>query len=481
MRFIKIKITEGIFSKTFEFVEGINQVYSEQNATGKTTLLRLMLYSLGYKIPSTRKMNFDQCITETSIALDNSQVVDIVRIDTELTVSSQAENKKYFLPFEHENFLATIFGTTNSDILQNLLAVFYIDQEKGWTLLNKGSAIGHIRFDLQQLVRGLTEKNCNDLIESIEALKIEIGKYQKMLSLAEYQKRIDTQKGNLISESIEDKRRDELSVLYFDRNQVQEELKQISIILQDQKAFKDYIDRMHLVIETPYGSFPVTKDNIRGLNDITEFAETQKKFKLLELNKINEAISKIEKRSKKDIRLDEIKTMIQEFDEEVANIPLNAIAIDRTLRKLQSQKSALQKRLGLLSRGNMDFNNALYDLVHGYLCDFGIEEYTTSSPNYIFTDDLKSLSGAILQLTVLAFKLAYISIIKQYINIKLPLIIDSPRGRELDAENMKKIVTVLKRDFGDHQIIIASIYKDIEDCPNYITLKDKLLGMNVES
>lgn len=481
MRFIKIKITEGMFSKNFEFVEGINQVYSEQNATGKTTLLRLMLYSLGYKIPSTRKMNFDQCITETSIALENSQVVDIVRIDTELTVSSQAESKKYFLPYEHENFLATIFGTTNSDILQNLLAVFYIDQEKGWTLLNKGSAIGHIRFDLQQLVRGLTEKNCNDLIESIEALKIEIGKYQKMLSLAEYQKRIDTQKGNLISESIEDKRKDELSVLYFDRSQVQEELKQISIILQDQKAFKEYIDRMHLVIETPYGSFPVTKDNIRGLNDITEFAETQKKFKLLELSKINDAISKIEKRSKKDIRLDEVKTMIQEFDEEVANIPLNAIAIDRTLRKLQSQKSALQKRLGLLSRGNMDFNNALYDLVHGYLCDFGIEEYTTSSPNYIFTDDLKSLSGAILQLTVLAFKLAYISIIKKYINIKLPLIIDSPRGRELDAENMKKIVTVLKRDFGEHQIIIASIYKDIEDCPNYITLKDRLLGMNVES
>lgn len=475
MRFIKIKITEGMFSKNFEFVEGINQVYSEQNATGKTTLLRLMLYSLGYKIPSTRKMNFDQCITETSIALENSQVVDIVRIDTELTVSSQAESKKYFLPYEHENFLATIFGTTNSDILQNLLAVFYIDQEKGWTLLNKGSAIGHIRFDLQQLVRGLTEKNCNDLIESIEALKIEIGKYQKMLSLAEYQKRIDTQKGNLISESIEDKRKDELSVLYFDRSQVQEELKQISIILQDQKAFKEYIDRMHLVIETPYGSFPVTKDNIRGLNDITEFAETQKKFKLLELSKINDAISKIEKRSKKDIRLDEVKTMIQEFDEEVANIPLNAIAIDRTLRKLQSQKSALQKRLGLLSRGNMDFNNALYDLVHGYLCDFGIEEYTTSSPNYIFTDDLKSLSGAILQLTVLAFKLAYISIIKKYINIKLPLIIDSPRGRELDAENMKKIVTVLKRDFGEHQIIIASIYKDIEDCPNYITLKDRLL------
>ena len=85
-----------------------------------------------------------------------------------------------------------------------------------------------------------------------------------------------------------------------------------------------------------------------------------------------------------------------------------------------------------------------------------------------------------MQLTVLSFKLSYITVIKKVTNIKLPLIIDSPRGRELDSVNMKKIIEVLKRDYNDHQIIIASIYKDV-DADNLIELNGALLGANIES
>ena len=54
MIFKSITIKEGIYERKIEFTDEVNLVYSEQNSRGKTTLLRLMLYGLGYDIPSTR-------------------------------------------------------------------------------------------------------------------------------------------------------------------------------------------------------------------------------------------------------------------------------------------------------------------------------------------------------------------------------------------------------------------------------------------
>ena len=61
------------------------------------------------------------------------------------------------------------------------------------------------------------------------------------------------------------------------------------------------------------------------------------------------------------------------------------------------------------------------------------------------------------------------------INIKLPIILDSPSGKEVDLINTKKMMDILKRDFSDHQVIIASIYS--YDLPNLniIELKDSLI------
>ena len=64
MIFKSISIKEGIYERKIEFTDEVNLIYSEQNSRGKTTLLRLMLYGLGYDIPSTRKLKFDKCYIE---------------------------------------------------------------------------------------------------------------------------------------------------------------------------------------------------------------------------------------------------------------------------------------------------------------------------------------------------------------------------------------------------------------------------------
>lgn len=72
MIFKSISIKEGMSERTITFSEGVNLIFSRENSKGKTTLLRFMLYSLGYNIPSTRKIKFEQCeVTTKSIAINS--------------------------------------------------------------------------------------------------------------------------------------------------------------------------------------------------------------------------------------------------------------------------------------------------------------------------------------------------------------------------------------------------------------------------
>ena len=60
-------------------------------------------------------------------------------------------------------------------------------------------------------------------------------------------------------------------------------------------------------------------------------------------------------------------------------------------------------------------------------------------------------------------------------NIKLPILLDSPTGKEVDQENIKLMMNILKRDFSDHQIIIASIFEYDFNNVNTIEIKNRLI------
>ena len=77
--------------------------------------------------------------------------------------------------------------------------------------------------------------------------------------------------------------------------------------------------------------------------------------------------------------------------------------------------------------------------------------------------------------TVFAFRLAYILEIEKKLGIKLPIILDSPSGKEIDRKNLECMINILKRDFKDNQIIIASIYKYNFDDINIIPIVNRLV------
>lgn len=64
---------------------------------------------------------------------------------------------------------------------------------------------------------------------------------------------------------------------------------------------------------------------------------------------------------------------------------------------------------------------------------------------------------------------------KKHLGIKLPIILDSPSGKEVDQANIQLMVNILKRDFSENQIIIASIFQYDFDTVNVIEIVNRLI------
>jgi len=98
MNFKSIKISVGNFYKEIDFSEKVNLIYSKKNTVGKTTLLRLMLYAIGFSIPSTRKLKFEKCELSCKIESKNVEYF-IVRNGDSLEVSHGKAKTIFFITF----------------------------------------------------------------------------------------------------------------------------------------------------------------------------------------------------------------------------------------------------------------------------------------------------------------------------------------------------------------------------------------------
>lgn len=79
MIFNSIYIEEAGNKRLIVFSDRNNLIHSLANSKGKTTLLRLMLYSIGYSIPNTKHIKFENCKVESQITLDSGEVLVLCR------------------------------------------------------------------------------------------------------------------------------------------------------------------------------------------------------------------------------------------------------------------------------------------------------------------------------------------------------------------------------------------------------------------
>ena len=476
MRIKEITIIDGIFRRKIDFIEHTNLIFSEENSCGKTTLIRFILYSLGYQIPSTKNLKFENCYVSCSLELDNGDIVQLYRPNC-FSISIEGEEKSFALPEQQDDLHELLFGTKNKDILHNILGAYYFDQEKGWTLLNRGVVIGSIHFNIEELIRGISGLDCSELIARERQVNSNLSKYKQMYSISQY--RDSVQKDSLIADTYEEETEAELQQLLIEKNNLQHEISRVGQSIIGNKKFMDFINEMKLLVFTDDGrQINVTKDNIVGLNDSVDYLITKKKILLQELSEVLKKIERVtlqQKNESQQLAFFKSKSLAEVFDEQIVKLPMNQVAIKNAMDELTKERKQLREEISRLSRSDNSVVNSMYQTVVNYATELGIGNSESVTQKYLFTSNLKELSGAVLHKMVFAFKLSYIKEIEKNLNIKLPIILDSPRGKEIDEKNIILMMGILKRDFKENQIIIASIFDYDFQTVKKIEIKDRLL------
>ena len=453
-----LTITEGKKTKTYEFSPKANLIHSKDNTVGKTTLLRLVLYAFGYQIPNTKNMKFEKCVTQ--LLLDVSGTTYQIKRENEyLLVNTEVTTEYFILPTELNQFHAIIFGTENSDVLNNLLGTFYMDQEKGWTLLNRGKVIGSVSFNIEKLILGLSERDYQNLQDELQLLDREIKKYQQMRDIAQYQLEIYEEKGDIIHDTYDESLHRDLSICMFDVEALRKELKQVTYTISDNTSIINFIEKMSLWVKASDGTkIPVNKGTIIGLDDNNDFLLSRKRLLTTQISKLEHQIEKLRSIIYYQSQQPTAETLIEAFDKNLSQISIDAKAVESILAELTMRQSEVKQQLTELARNNNEILEQLYSDIESYSIELELTKYMSSGIGFVFTHNLKELTGATLMKMVFAFKMAYIRAVDSVLNIKLPLILDSPSGKELDQYNIQKLMDIINRDFTAHQVIVASIY-----------------------
>jgi len=454
--------------KVVDLNNNILILHSHDNETGKTTLMRAILYTLGFAIPDTELIKFNNF--EFSLYIkNNNNNYKITRKGQLLTIN---ENE-YDLPTEQTGAHGFLFGIENNEIISNILGAIYFDQEKGWTLLNRGKIIGDNRFNVESFFRGLKGDESDDsyrLVANINILEKKIIQYKLMFSVSEYQEAInhDVEK-NLNYKTYDQKLDEEMLTKKIKLQKVEDEINSITEIINKNKSFSDFIYAKNIFVKNPIDNTPirVTRETLFEFLDTEEINSARKSKLIAERNKLkNEILTREQAQEKeKDEFLFDLTNVDEELTKRFSKFQnINSVQVKIMLDKFIKERYILKKTLENRTKQNNPWVSNAYDIIYKYAQELRIPiDYKIN----IFTSNLKAKSGAILHKMVYIYKLTYIKLLSQKLGYPLPIFLDSPSGREVEKNTIEEMLKIIKRDFSKHQIIIASIY-------NYSDLFPKL-------
>lgn len=474
MKFISLKLKDG-FSQSEYLWRDVTVVLSAKNRAGKTTLIRSLLYALGYPIPATKEVRFNKISFELSVQTDGGELVVLQRHCDEMLVRTTGGEELCVLPGMLHDIHRKVFGIESVLVLKNLLGAFYLDQEKGWTLLNRGTVIGGIHFSIEDLVRGLSNRPCTEECVALRRVAQEIQKYQQIHNFVNYKAAV-TEHGTVYpAETKDDEIRKEISRLQNLKLSAQNELQRVVGVIKKNTAFENYVAAMCLrVVDADGREIFVTKNNIVGYADTKEYLNAKRDGLKFQIENIDGRIEDLLAELPDSNMLFNSETEVQKFDRAVSGLNVQGRDVEAILVQLKDRQQGLRNQYRKVLMTGNQVVEALTNSVKKYLREFDIKEQYGRN---IFTSDLKSYSGAILHLYVVAFKLSYIKQIRECTGCKLPIILDSPRGKEVEKAAVDCMLKVILRDFPDHQIIIATIYNPCLRSQQVIQMRNGILSV----
>ncbi|HCT98136.1 MAG TPA: hypothetical protein DIC28_06470 [Aerococcus urinaeequi] len=463
MKFISLKTQYKGKIRKFDFHKNTTLIYSKDNSVGKSTLLRMLFYSLGYPIPGTDSILFKNLHLELNIAKSNGNII-IKRHNNQLRLESDNDNgsTEYFLPYEHTKVLAYIFDNKETRVLDNILGAIYLDQDKGWTLLNRGKVIGNIAFSIETLTEGLTNSDIEELKQQLSYRNHQKEKYQGLKAITSY-------KSTHLNSEIQVPRSevkiltDELVILGSKKKIAENQLKEVNkSITQNQKSMA-MLEKMKLEVQVSGSNetIPVNNETIVNFDSNYNYLEARKWLIKEEIANLNKDIDKNRVQLMNlngQGELFSTENDLMEADILIRQIEIDEEEINYRIEILKNEIKSLKKQIDEVLSKNPDVIKQMNDRILDYSSRLGVNKYIENKKNFVFINKLKGFSGTVLHKLVISYKLAYIKSIQEYLGIQLPIVLDSPTGREMTQINMENMFELIYDEFHNNQIIIASIY-----------------------
>lgn len=440
-------------------------VTSNKNSTGKTTFLRIILYSLGWNIPSTSQVNFSKLKT---IIYFNSSKGSFYLKRNNNKAELFFENKllsNFDLSYDQPLLISTYTGISSKQLVNSLLSLMYFDQEKGWTLLNRGKVIGNNSFNIDYFLEGIINLNQINLRQKIAQIQQEIKGYKALKLALDYQNKekedsesnFDNEKWNKVDKLKADKVEIDSKISILNKK-----ITELNKISNRNENFINMISNLgiYVKIDDLGNKLKITKDNIIGYESNQELINARITQLLYDKNDLLNKKSYIEDRLEqlKEINLFNIDTELQRFTYKVRSLNIDVNNIESIIKSLNKKKNKLQKEEKSQVRKNKET-----DLLYGKILNFadflGVDDHIDNI-NFIFTRGVSKYSGSYLRLLVFAFHMAYLDILQEKTGEYYPIIIDSPWGSEIEEEKVKLMYSLIDTYFPKNQVITASM-KDI--------------------
>ncbi len=444
-----IKIFEQ--PKTYEFLD-INLITSKgENSRGKTTLLRFLIFALGFKSPLTDGVDKNKFTTIIDFTIKN-KIYKVTREDTSVKVvidEKEVEN-------EGVDYLLKIFMLSNEEELDNILGAFYIDQEKGWTLLNRGRVIGKRHFSIEDLITIVN--NLENVMKEkvyLKNLELESQKIKVLKSIKSIKDTTEIKEGKVtinVSKEQEELERIRKKIL-----SIKSYMKSLDDAIEDHRKFFTRLKRLGLKVRIEDRVYSLTDENIIGLDLEDSFVELEKQ----ELENQLELLKRRRNELKERINVKVEMTTTEKLDELIKNISLDKeeyILLQEKEKINSKRKRSKNKEIKVTLSNNI---KELWEILRKVLIDLKLpDEYVT--PNIILDNKLSGKTGTILHTLTFAYKLSLIVYIRDKYQVKLPFIIDSPRSGEVNKEISNLMISLTQKYLREHQIIISSIYQDYD-------------------
>ena len=345
--------------------------------------------------------------------------------------------------------------------------------------MQAGKVIGRIGFSIEELLAGLNNVDCDELLAEKSRLQSEKKKYTALLNIQELSDEVYEKNGEIFISDIEKELQNKISLCNLKIAHMKTSLLEIEEVLKEDKAFYSYIDTMKLEVQQDGVIIPVNRNTIRNAKSNLEFLKARRAILLTGIEKLNREKSSLQDKLQDYLgKNTPITALMGPSADIIINKQLATVSVDQTvveglLEEVTNRLKEVNKLLKFKIKNNNPYIDDIYNYVLKYAKILKIDDKMTNKADYIFTDDLKSMSGAILQKMVFAFKVAFLKVIEKEMHTKLFMVLDSPKGKELDDDNSKLIDKIISDELEENQVLIASIYEFTSE--KKITLENRAI------